>query len=168
MFLAFLYFSICCDVDEADEAGVIGVGGVSWILGYISNSSIHLAFAHRRVGFADCRGAPLRQDALGRRGEVERRPVGLGAVVKRLQCPSPIVEPGCCCPLVFIVIAEHAASAAVPDDPERLWKPEEAVEGVGATTEDQVLLEEGRRIFVNLWSRDRRRPFSDKRSIPPA
>ena len=29
LFLAFLYFSICCDVDDADEAGVIGVGGVS-------------------------------------------------------------------------------------------------------------------------------------------
>ena len=62
--------------------------------------------------------------------------------MKRLQWPSPIVEPGCCCPLVFIVIAEYAA-ASVPDDPERLWKPEEAVEGVRATTEDQVLLEEG-------------------------
>ena len=108
----------------------------------ISSSSIHLAFAHSRVGFADCRGAPLRQDALGRRGEVERRPVGLGAVVKRLQWSSPIVEPGGCGPLVFIVIAEHAS---VPDDPERLRESEEAVEGVRATTEDQVLLEEGGR-----------------------
>ena len=59
--------------------------------------------------------------------------------------PVPVVEPGGDAggrgQLVVVVVEYPAAASAVPDDPEGLRESEEAVEGVRATPEDQVLLE---------------------------
>ena len=90
--------------------------------------------SHRGVGLANGRRAPLRQDALGRRGgEVERRLVGLG----HRGAERAIVEPG---GQLVVVVVEHPAAAAASDDPEGLRESEQAVESVRATPEDEVLL----------------------------